>query len=177
MSGHSKWSQIKHQKGVADQKKGQIFSKFAKKIAMAARDGADPKANYKLQNAIDEARDFNMPNDNIERAIKKASEKDAAALDEIVVQAMGPNGIAIVIEGITDNRNRTIGEIKNILFKNDAKMVPENSLNWMFDQSWNPRNPLEISDPNLKNKLEKLFTELDDQDDVENIYSNLVSSE
>jgi len=172
MSGHSKWSQIKHQKGVADQKKGQIFSKLAKKIAIAARDGAEPAANYKLQSVIEEARSFNMPKENIDRAIKKATKKGAAALDRIMVQAMGPASVAIIIEAITDNRNRTIGEIKNILVKNGTKMVPENSLNWMFDKNWTPHNPIDISDQNQRTKLEKLFTELDDQDDVENIYSN-----
>ena len=172
MSGHSKWSQIKHKKGVSDEKKGQIFSKLAKKISMMARDGADPATNFRLQSAIEEARSFNMPKDNIDRAVKRASEKSAQALDRIVIQAMGPSSVAIIVEAITDNRNRTIGDIKNILFKNDAKMVPENSLNWMFDNSWNPRTPLEITDQNLKIKLEKLFDELDDQDDIENIYSN-----
>lgn len=172
MSGHSKWSQIKHQKGIADQKKGQIFSKMAKKISIAAKDGADPAANYRLQAAIDEARSFNMPKDSIDRAVKRASEKDAQSLDRVVIQAMGPGSAAIAIEAITDNRNRTINEIKNILFKNDAKMVPENSLNWMFDRSWNAHSPIELTDPAIKTKLEKLFEELDDQDDVENIYSN-----
>jgi YebC/PmpR family DNA-binding regulatory protein len=172
MSGHSKWSQIKHQKGIADQKKGQVFSKLAKKISIAARDGADPAANYKLQSAIDEARALNMPKDNIDRAIKRAGEKESQALDRIIVQAMGHGSVAIIIEAITDNRNRTINEIKNILFKNEAKMVPENSLNWMFDKNWEPHALLEITDESAKNKIEKLFNELDDQDDIENIYSN-----
>ena len=172
MSGHSKWSQIKNQKGVADQKKGQIFSKLAKKISMAARNGADPTSNYKLQNAIDEARGFNIPKDNIERAIRRASEKEAAGLEEVTIHAMGPSGIAIIVEAITDNRNRTIGELKNILYKNEAKMVPENSLNWMFDKNWSPNTPVTITDQGLKTKLEKLFDELDNQEDVQNIYSN-----
>lgn len=112
-----------------------------------------------------------MPKENIERAIKRAGEK-GVALDRIIIQAIGPASVAIVIEAITDNRNRTISEIKNILSKNDIKMVPENSLNWMFDNNWTPRNPIEISDGNQRDKIEKLFNELDDQDDVENIYSN-----
>jgi len=172
MSGHSKWSQIKHKKGISDQKKGQLFSKLAKKISIVARDGADPSVNFKLQAVIDEARGFNMPKDNIDRAIKKASEKGAAALDRIIIQAMGPLGIAVVIEAITDSHNRTISEIKNILAKNEIRMVPEHSLNWMFDKDWNPHSPVELFDLNLKSKIEKLFNELDDQDDVENIHSN-----
>src|SRR3989344_7105428 len=98
MSGHSKWSQIKHKKGVSDQKKGQLFSKLAKKISLAAKVGTDPASNYKLQSVIEEARTFNMPKENIERAVKRASEKDAAALNEFVIQAMGPSGVAIIIE-------------------------------------------------------------------------------
>lgn len=174
MSGHSKWSQIKHRKEISDQKKGQIFSKLAKKISIAARQGTDPSMNYKLQSAIEEARGFNMPKDNIERAIKKASEKGAATLENVIIQAMGLASVAIVIEAITDNKNRTIGEIKNILTKNEAKMVPENSLNWMFDKNWKPHNPIESIDPTAGRKLEKLFEELDNHDDVENIYSNLL---
>src|SRR3990167_1904563 len=103
MSGHSKWSQIKHKKGISDQKRGQLFSKLAKKISIVAREGADPASNYKLQSVIDEARTANMPKENIDRAIKRASEKEAAALNEFVIQAMGQGGIAMVIEGITDN--------------------------------------------------------------------------
>ncbi len=173
MSGHSKWSQIKHQKGITDQKKGQVFSKLAKKISIAAREGADPTSNYKLQSVIEEARAMNMPKENIERAIKRASEKDAAAIDEVIIQAVGPNGIAIVIKGLTDNKNRTINELKHILSENAFKMVPENSLNWMFSADWTPHAPLEINDQPLQQKLEKLLEELDNNDDVENIHTNL----
>jgi YebC/PmpR family DNA-binding regulatory protein len=172
MSGHSKWSQIKHQKGIADQKRGQIFSKLTKKISISARDGTDPSANYKLQSAIEEARSFNMPKENIERAIKKASEKGAGGLERILIQAMGQGGIAIIVEAITDNRNRTISEIKNILAKNETRMVPENSLNWMFDKNWVAQTPIDIEGTDQHEKLEKLFNELDDQDDTQNIYSN-----
>jgi transcriptional/translational regulatory protein YebC/TACO1 len=172
MSGHSKWSQIKHKKGISDQKRGQLFSKLAKKISIAARDGSDPSSNFKLQASIDEARSFNMPKDNIERAIKRASEKEITDLENIIIQAMGPSGVAFIIEAITDNRNRTINEIKNILAKNETKMVPEDSLNWMFDKDWTPYSPIELADQNFHNKIEKLFNELDEQDDVENIHSN-----
>ena len=172
MSGHSKWSQIKHKKGASDQKRGQLFSKLSKKISIAARGGADPSANYKLQAVIDEARSFNMPKENIERAIKRAGDKDATALDTVIIQAMGPSGIAIVIEAITDNRNRTINELKHILAEHEVKMVPENSLNWMFSKSWEPNAPIQSS-PEAQEKLDKLFEALDNQDDVENVYTNL----
>lgn len=175
MSGHSKWSQIKHRKGISDQKKGQVFSKLANKITIAARGGIDPSANYRLQSAIEEARVANMPKENIERAIKRAAEKEAASLNEITVQAMGPGSVAVVIEAITDNKNRTIAEIKNILAKNGFKMVPESSLNWMFDTSWVPKNPLENGDPATRQKFNQLLEELAANDDVENVHSNLAS--
>jgi YebC/PmpR family DNA-binding regulatory protein len=173
MSGHSKWSQIKHKKAASDQKRGQAFSKLAKKISIAAREGANPATNYKLQAIIDEARSFNMPKDNIERAIKRAGEKENMALDEITIQAIGPASVALVIKGVTDNKNRTIGEIKNILSKNGAKMVPENSLNWIFNKNDEPVAPLEITDQLILEKINKLLEELDDQDDVGEVYSNL----
>ena len=172
MSGHSKWSQIKHKKGVSDQKKGQLFSKLSKKISIAARDGADHSSNYKLQSVIDEARSFNMPKENVERAIKRASEKGAAALDTLIIQAMGPSSIAIVIEAITDNKNRTLNELKHLLAEHEVKMVPENSLNWMFTKNWEPNAPLEAT-PEDQQKLDRLFEALDNQADVENVYTNL----
>lgn len=172
MSGHSRWSQIKHRKAASDQKKGQLFSKLAKKISIAARVGADPSSNYKLQAVIDEARGFNMPKDNIERAVK-AGAKDLAGLNEVVIQAMGPAGIAVIIEGITDNKNRTISEVKHILAENDFKMVPEGTLGWLFGPGWTTHVPLEIADPAIQAKLDKLFEELDNNDDVENVHTNL----
>lgn len=173
MSGHSRWKQIKHRKEASDQKKGQVFSKLANKITIAARNGTDPSANYKLQSAIDEARAANMPKENIERAIKMAGEKDAASLNEVIIQAMGPVSIAVVIEAITDNKNRAIAETKSILTKNEFKMVPEGSLNWMFNRGWVPKTPLEISDSAIRQKFDKLLEELASNDDVENVYSNM----
>lgn len=175
MSGHSKWSQIKHRKGISDQKKGQVFSKLANKITIAARSGTDPLANYKLQSAIEEARAENMPKENIERAVKRATEKDAASLNEVMVQAMGPGSVAVAIEAITDNKNRTIAEIKNILAKNEFKMVPEGSLGWMFDKGWSPKTPVEIGDSAIKQKFDKLLEGLATNNDVENVHSNLAS--
>lgn len=173
MSGHSKWSQIKHKKEITDRQKGQLFSKLAKKIAMAAKDDPNPVHNFKLQTVIDEARNYNMPKDNIERAIKKAADKENAALYEVHIDTMGPGGVAVVIEGITDNKNRTIAEIRTILGKHDFKPVPEGSLNWMFDHEKNPIAPIEITNPDLNTKIEKLFEDLDNHDDVENVYSNI----
>src|SRR3989338_6285013 len=130
MSGHSRWSQIKRKKGLTDQKRGQMFSKLSKNITLAARKGTDPKSNIALQNAIEQARRENMPNDNIDRAIKKASEKDSAQLEEIMVEAIGPDGIALRIKGVTDNKNRTISEIKKVLSDHESKMVQPGSIGW-----------------------------------------------
>src|SRR3989344_2892074 len=115
MSGHSKWSQIKRQKGIADAKKGQEFSKFSKLITIAAKKGSG------LESIVERAKADNMPKDNIERAIKRATEK-GGELFEITVKALTKNGIGLTIDGITDNKNRTIGEIKNILAEHHAKM-------------------------------------------------------
>lgn len=166
MSGHSKWSQIKHKKGVTDQKRGQLFSKLSKAITLAARKGSDPKTNTTLAGAIEQARSMNMPNDNIERAIKKVSDKSAAQLEEILIEAIGPGGIALQIKGVTDNKNRTIAEVKKILLDHRAKMVQPGSIDWMF------KTLLPIDD-GAQGQLNELLEALDDQDDVNDIVSNL----
>ena len=166
MSGHSRWTQIKHKKSLTDQKRGQLFSRISKAITLAARKGTDPKTNIALQNAIEQARAMNMPNDNIERAIKKVSEKDSAQLEEITVEAIGPGGVALRIKGVTDNKNRTISEIKKILSNHEAKMVQPGSISWMF-------NILVQADKQTRNKLNDLFEALDENDDVSDVTSNL----
>jgi len=168
MSGHSKWSSIKHKKGITDQKRGQMFSKLSKNITLAARNGTDPKSNSTLANAIEQARAENMPKENIDRAIKKISDK-SAQLQEVVVEAIGPGGVALRIKAITDNSNRTISEIKRILTDHHAKMVPPRSIDWMFQA------PTTIS-PEAHVQLDTLFEALDDQDDVDDVVSNLEDS-
>ncbi len=152
MSGHSKWSQIKHQKGVADVKKGQIFSKLGKLISIAAKKGADPGANAALAGMIERARAANMPKENIERAIKRASTK-GEELFEITVKALTKSGIGMTIDGITDNKNRAIGEIKNILAEHNAKMV-----------EWIPDYPMDLDEAT---KL--LIQALEENDDVKEV--------
>ena len=167
MSGHSRWSQIKHKKGLTDKKKGQLFSKTSKLISLAAKKGPNPESNLELKNAIKQARSFNMPNDNIERAIKKVSDKSAVQLEELSIEAIGPGGIALRIKAITDNRNRTISDMKKILSEHGSKMVPPGSISWMFNQ------PVSITDTDTQAKIDKLFEALDDNDDVEDVISNL----
>jgi len=135
MSGHSHFKTIKAQKELADAKKGKIFSKIAKLITIAAKNGTDPAANPKLRMAIEQARAFNMPKDNVERAIEKgAGGLSEEKLEEVIFEGFGPGGIAIIIEGITDNKKRTLSEIKQIFNQNNAKIAGEGAVRWMFDQ-------------------------------------------
>lgn len=136
MSGHSHWHSIKYQKGIADAKKGKIFSKMARLITIAAREkGGDPETNSALRLAIQKAKELNMPKENIERAIKRGTgELAGEKLEEIILEAYGPRNVAIIVEGITDNKNRTLGEIKQILNQNGGKLVGEGSVRWMFER-------------------------------------------
>ncbi|MBU0546878.1 MAG: YebC/PmpR family DNA-binding transcriptional regulator [Patescibacteria group bacterium] len=137
MSGHSHWSTIKHQKGAADVKRGQIFSKMAKLISIAVKEGGvDPDKNPKLRLAIEKAKSLNMPKDNIDRSIKKGSGEldEGIKLEEITLELFGPSGIAIIIETITDNKNRTFSEIKKILNLTNGKLAGEGSVKWLFDR-------------------------------------------
>lgn len=133
MSGHSHYSSIKHKKSIEDEKRGKIFSKMARMISVAAKEGTDPASNSKLRRALEEARSFNMPKSNIEKAIKKGEgTPEEGKLEEINYEAFGPGGIAIIVEGITDNKNRTLSEIKNILQKYNGKLAESGSVKWLF---------------------------------------------
>lgn len=135
MSGHSRWAQIKHKKASTDAKRGNLFSKLVRAITLAARGGADPAMNARLRLAIDRAREANMPADNIERAVKKASSpKESDVLAEVFYEAYGPGGSAILIEGITDNKNRTASEIKHILSTYGGKLAESGAVSWLFDK-------------------------------------------
>lgn len=177
MSGHSKWSKVKHQKAITDARKGKIFSKMAKMIAVAARNGGDPEINPSLRLAIEQAKSVNMPNDNIERAIKKGTGEDKIGqLEETTYEAYGPNGTPLIIETITDNRNRTLAEIKHILSSFNGKLAESGSVKYLFDkkgEEWIPKYSTEITDQKLKEQLEKLFEALDENEDVKEIYSNV----
>ena len=178
MSGHSHWSSIKHKKGTADAKRGKVFSKLSRLISVAAREkGSDPEMNPRLRMAIDNARKENMPKDNIERAIKKgAGGAEGEKIEEIIYEAYGPSGIAIIIETITDNKNRTIAEIRHILKQFGGKLAEGGSVLYLFDKKeneWEPKYPLEITDQKIIGQVEKLFEALDENDDVQEIYSNL----
>ncbi len=136
MSGHSKWHSIKHKKGAADAKRGKIFTRLIREITVAARDGGgDPDMNPRLRKAIADGKAANMPNDNIDRAIKRGTgELEGVSYDEITYEAYGPGGVAILIETMTDNRNRTVAELRHLLSKNNGNLGEAGSVSWMFDR-------------------------------------------
>jgi YebC/PmpR family DNA-binding regulatory protein len=137
MSGHSKWSSIKHKKGAADAKRGKLFSKLSRAIIVAAREGgADPSANLALQNAIEKARSYSMPKDNIERAIAKGAGTgdDASTYETIVYEGYAPGGVAVLVEALTDNRNRTASEVRHIFAKNEGNLGTTGAVAWLFER-------------------------------------------
>ena len=137
MSGHSKWSSIKHKKGAADAKRGKLFSKLSRAIIVAAREGgSDPAANLALQNAVEKARSYSMPKDNIERAIARGAgtDGDAAAYETVVYEGYGPNGVAVLVEALTDNRNRTAADVRHVFGKNDGNLGATGAVAWLFER-------------------------------------------
>jgi YebC/PmpR family DNA-binding regulatory protein len=134
MSGHSKWSTIKRQKGALDAKRGQIFTKLGREIAVAARDGGDPNANSRLRLAVARARDANMPMDTIERAIKRGSgQGEGSNYQEVSYEGYGPGGVAVLVDVLTDNRNRTAAEVRSAFSKSGGNLGESGSVRWLFD--------------------------------------------
>ena len=138
MSGHSKWSSIKHKKGAADAKRGKLFSKLSRAIIVAAREGGgDPAGNLALQNAIEKARSYSMPKDNIERAIARGAgtDDDAAAYETVIYEGYGPSGVAVLVEALTDNRNRTASDVRHLFAKNDGNLGATGAVAWLFERT------------------------------------------
>ncbi|MGC9333597.1 MAG: YebC/PmpR family DNA-binding transcriptional regulator [Anaerolineae bacterium] len=135
MSGHSKWSTIKRKKAAEDARRGQVFTKLAKEIAIAAREGPDPEVNMKLRLAVDKAKAANMPKDNIERAIRRGAglDKDASELEEIMYEGYGPHGVALMIEVVTDNRNRAVADIRRWFNKLGGSLGESGCVAWQFE--------------------------------------------
>jgi YebC/PmpR family DNA-binding regulatory protein len=133
MSGHSKWATTKRAKEANDAKRSSLFTKLSRNITIAAREGADPETNFKLRMAIDKARSYSMPKDNIDRAVKKGSgELDGEKLETLMYEAYGPSGIALMIEVITDNKNRSVSNLKHVLNKYGGNLGSDGSVKWMF---------------------------------------------
>ena len=137
MSGHSKWSTIKRKKGVADAKRGAVFTRLTRELVMAAREGgSDPDGNFRLRLAVDKARAENMPKDNIERAIRRGAgeDKDAAAFEQIMYEGYAPHGVAVMVEAVTDNRNRTVSDLRHAFSKAGGNMAELGAVGWQFER-------------------------------------------
>ena len=155
MAGHSKWAQIKRQKGVADARRGALFTKLSREITVAAKQGGpDPEANFRLRLAVQRAREANMPAENIERAIKRAvggGTGEGGELQEVVYEGYGPHGVAILVECLTDNRNRTVSEVRSVFTRGGGSLGETGSVAWQFDSrgvitvETNGRDPDEVS--------------------------------
>lgn len=153
MAGHSHWSKIKHKKGSADLQRSKIFSKVVRLITVAAREGGDPEKNPKLRMAIEKAKEVNMPWENIERAIKRGTgEIEGMKMEEVLIEAFGPANVGIIIEGITDNKNRTLSEIKQILESHQGKLANEGSVRWLFERKGVIEIEIEKQEERWKNR-------------------------
>ena len=173
MSGHSKWAQIKRQKAVVDAKKGQAFTKLAKAITSAAKTGgSSPDMNPSLRFAIDQALAANMPKDNIERAIERASGADASSVEHITFEAYGPGGVAFLIQAVTDNRNRTVAEVRHILTEHQTSLGKAGSVVWQFDGRV-PKQTMTL-DTATAQLVHALIDQLNSHDDVVEVVTNHV---
>jgi YebC/PmpR family DNA-binding regulatory protein len=138
VSGHSKWHSIRHKKGAVDAKRGKLFSKLTRAIIVAAREGGpDPDNNLALQNAIEKARENSMPKDTIERAVARGAgtDSDAEAYEQVTYEGYGPNGVAVLVEALTDNRNRTAADVRHIFAKNDGNLGTSGAVAWLFERN------------------------------------------
>jgi len=182
MSGHSKWSTIKRKKGAVDAARGKIFTRLAREIQIAARAGADPNSNFTLRLAIDRARADNMPKDNIDRAIRRGAglEKDAAEIEEVTYEGYGPHGIAIIVQCLTDNRNRTISDLRRAFNRAGGSLAEPNSVAWQFTENGYLSYPLVDDDGERKNiDTDELFmaaldagaVDVQISDDVAEVYT------
>jgi YebC/PmpR family DNA-binding regulatory protein len=174
MSGHNKWSQIKEKKGKTDAVKSRAFSKLAQLIAQEARNTKGDKNSPALRAAIERARKENMPNENIELAIKKATEAGTRDLERARYEAYGPGGAAIIIEALTDNGNKTAQEIKHILSENVGNLASPGAAVWAFEKTtdgWKPTTTIALSDEDIS-KLEMLVEKLEEREDVQEVITN-----
>jgi YebC/PmpR family DNA-binding regulatory protein len=174
MSGHNKWSKIKRQKAGTDAAKSKIFSKFAVAIASASREAKGDVTSPSLRAAIDKAREFNMPSDNIDRAVKKGMGGEGEAMEAITYESYGPGGSALIIEALTGNRNKAAQEVKFILSKNGLVLAAPGSASWAFtreNNEWVPNMTVPLSEEDSQ-ALMKLIEELEDNDEVQDVYTN-----
>lgn len=174
MSGHNKWSKIKHKKAATDAAKSKIFGKMARLISVESKKANGDVTSPGLLAVIDRAKAVSMPKDNIDRAIAKGTSADTAALESVAYETYGPGGVAVVIDALTDNRNRSAAEIKHILSKNGYELATPGSASWAFTKTYEgyePNSTVAISKEGGE-KLEHLLELLDEQDDVQDVYTN-----
>ncbi|MBU6323662.1 YebC/PmpR family DNA-binding transcriptional regulator [Patescibacteria group bacterium] len=176
MSGHSKWSQIKRGKAVTDAAKSRVFSRFARLITLESKKSGGSVNDPGLAAAIARAKAANMPKENIERAIAKGASKDASDLEQVVYEAYGPGGAAVVMDALTDNRNRTTQEIKHLLSKNGVELAAPGAASWAFSKAaggaFAANEPLVEVSGEDEEKLGALLTALDEHDDVQRVFTN-----
>jgi YebC/PmpR family DNA-binding regulatory protein len=173
MSGHNKWSKIKHKKAVTDAKKGKVFSKYSRLITLEAKKANGDKNSPNLASVVERARKESMPNDNIDRAIQKGFGGGADAMEEVLYETYGPGGVAIIISAVTDNANRTTPEIRHLLSKAGYELGTSGSAGWAFTQKdgkYVPNSPVDLSDEDGE-KLASLIETLEEQDDVQDVYT------
>lgn len=174
MSGHNKWSQIKTKKMATDAKKSKAFGKIARLVVLESKKAQGNINAPGLRAVIEKAKSINMPNENIERAIKKGAGSDAGEMIEVLYEGYGPGGVAIIILGLTDNKNRTSAEIKHLLSKHGATLAAMGAASWAFEKTpegFVPKTFVDLSQEDGES-LEKLLDELEDDDDVQEVYIN-----
>lgn len=176
MAGHNKWSKIKHKKAATDAHKSKVFSKYARLITVESKKASGNTSSPSLRAAIEKARAANMPKDNIDRAVAKGKTGTAHTLVEVIYEAYGPGGVALIITGLTDNRNRTAAEIKHLLSQHSLELAAPGSAAWAFTKGasgWSPRSTVEISEAD-GDRLASVARALEEHDDVHNVFVNAV---
>lgn len=177
MSGHNKWSKIKNKKAVTDAQKSKIYGKMVRLIAVESKKCKGDINSPSLRTAIEKAKEANVPGDNIERAIKKGTGGEAGQMEQITYESYGPGGCALIIEALTENRNKASQEIKHILSKNGFELATPGSASWAFDKNppsiggWTPKNTIPINDEDAQ-KLDLLIEELEENDEVQEVFTN-----
>lgn len=174
MSGHNKFSKIKHLKAKNDAQKSAQFGKLVRLIAVAAKKSKGDRTSADLSVAIEKARKENMPNDTIDRAIKKATTDNSAAMESHVYEAYGPGGVAVLIDALTDNKNKAAQEIKSILTRHETSLAAQGSASWAFKkvgQSWEATSTVPLEDADIE-KLTSLVTDLEANDEVQEVFTN-----
>ncbi len=177
MSGHNKWSKIKHKKAATDSAKSKVFSKYSKLIQVAVKAAGGDANSASVTSVIDSAKKENVPKDVIDRAVKKATGSDAADLQEVMYEGFGPAGVGLLIKAVTDNTNRTVTEVKTILTKNGGSFATAGAVSWGFtmneDRDWVANEGTELQlEENDEEKLEKLIELLEESDDITDVYHN-----